>query len=126
MARKSKTMTKGNHILTPRQDLTRRKQPAEAARPAKEAAAAATQTESEFLTHGSPELRSPLSVILGYSELMTEGEFGPLTDQQGQILERIRQNALELYGLITEMSDHAGREMPARKQTGAGKEAGKR
>src|SRR6267378_77836 len=107
MVRKSKTMTRGNHILSQRQGLTRRKQPAGAVRPAKKAAAAATQTESEFLTCISQELRSPLSVILGYSELMTEGEFGPLRDEQGQILERIRQNALELYGLTTEMSNRA-------------------
>jgi len=107
-------MTKGNHILTPPQNLTSRKQTKEFLRPAKEAAAAATQTESEFLTHGSPELRSPLSVILGYSELMTEGEFGPLSDEQGQILERVRQNALELYGLITEMSNREERETLAR------------
>ena len=126
MARKSKKMTTGNHILTQPQDLTPRKRPAAAVRPAKKVTAATTQTESELLAHRSPELRTLLYVILGYSELMTEGEFGSLTDEQGQILERIRQNALELYGLITEMSDHAGREMPARKQTGAGKEAGRR
>ena len=95
-----------NH-LTQRQGLTRRKQPAAAVRPAKEAVAAATQTESEFLTRMSQELRTPLYAILGYSELMTEGEFGALSDEQDQILERIRKNALELHGLISRMNNRA-------------------
>ena len=107
-------MTTGNHILTQPQDLTPRKQPAAAVRPAKKVTAATTQTESELLVLRSEELRSPLYVILGYSELMIEGEFGPLTDEQGQILERVRQNALELYGLITEMSNREERETLAR------------
>ena len=106
MARQSKAMTMVNH-LTQRPGLTRRKQPAPAVRPAKEAAAAADRTASEFLTRLSEELRTPLYVILGYSELMTEGEFGALTAEQGQILERIRRNALELHGLISRMNNRA-------------------
>lgn len=101
-------MTRGNHILNQPQDLTPRQQTEEAVRPAKEATAGTTRTESEFLTQMSQGLRSPLSAILGYSELMIEGAFGPLSDEQGQILERIRRNALELYELITEMSNRAG------------------
>jgi len=53
----------------------------------------------------SHELRTPLHVILGYSELIAEREFGPLTDEQSETLERIRRNALELHELITSVLD---------------------
>ncbi len=87
------------------QDITRRKQAEEALRQAKEAAEAANRTKSEFLATMSHELRTPLNVILGYSQLMAEGEFGPLTDAQDETLERVRRNAIELHSLITSVLD---------------------
>src|SRR5262249_31611135 len=118
---------RGERILTavcpPRLPLACSLLPSESYPPTEEAvtlpqaaAAVAARTESEFLARMSQALRSSLYAILGYSELMAEGEFGPLTEEQGQILARIRQNALALHGLDTEMSNRAGRDMPARLQ----------
>ena len=86
-------------------DITARKQAELALRQAKDAAEAATRAKSEFLASMSHELRTPLHVILGYSELIAEREFGPLTDEQSETLERIRRNALELHELITSVLD---------------------
>lgn len=71
----------------------------------KERAEAADQTKSEFLATMSHELRTPLSVILGYTALMSEGEFGAVTEKARTILGRVRQSASALLELVTAMLD---------------------
>jgi PAS domain S-box-containing protein len=86
-------------------DITERKQAELALSQAKDVAEAATRAKSEFLATMSHELRTPINVILGYSDLIAEREFGPLTDEQSKTLVRIRRNALELHELITSVLD---------------------
>lgn len=78
---------------------------AEELREAKEAAETADRTKTEFLATMSHELRSPLHVILGYDDLLLEGAFGALTDEQLQALRRMRSNARNLLELITTVLD---------------------
>src|SRR5712691_9802664 len=86
-------------------DITARKQADLALRQAKDAAEAATRAKSEFLASMSHELRTPLDIIFGYSQLMAEGEFGPVTGEQSETLERLRRNVLVLQELITSVLD---------------------
>jgi hypothetical protein len=44
----------------------------------------------------STTIRTPLSSIRGYADVMLEGEVGPLTDEQRKFLEIIRKNAEQL------------------------------
>lgn len=78
---------------------------AEQLREAKEAAEAADRTKSEFLATMSHELRSPLHVLLGYDDLLLDGAFGKLTDEQLNVLRRMRRNAYDLLELITTVLD---------------------
>jgi signal transduction histidine kinase len=73
---------------------------AEAARAEAESANGA---KSDFLAVMSHELRTPLAAIMGYQELLADGITGPITDQQGQQLGRIKASARHLLSLIDEI-----------------------
>jgi signal transduction histidine kinase len=72
---------------------------------AKEAAEAAARAKSDFLATISHELRTPLQVILGYIDLLVEGEFGQLEAAQVETVRRIERNAQVLFELINMVLD---------------------
>jgi signal transduction histidine kinase len=78
---------------------------AEELRQAKEAAETADRTKTEFLATMSHELRTPIHVILGYEDLLLDGVFGPLSEEQLNALRRIRSNAQSLLELISAVLD---------------------
>ena len=61
--------------------------------------------KSNFLATVSHELRTPLTSIIGYSEMLTEGIGGPLTDEQRDFVTTIRERGEQLLGLITSLLD---------------------
>ncbi len=61
--------------------------------------------KSNFLATVSHELRTPLTSIIGYSEMLTEGIGGPLTDEQRDFVTTIRDRGEQLLGLITSLLD---------------------
>ena len=65
----------------------------------------ATRIKADFVATMSHELRTPLNVIMGYHELLLEGDFGTLTPEQLEALERADSNARELLKLITSTLD---------------------
>ena len=61
----------------------------------------ADRLKSEFLSTMSHELRTPLNVIIGYTDLLLDQAFGPVQEEQFQVLGRLRDNAHSLLELIT-------------------------
>lgn len=59
--------------------------------------------KSEFVTTVSHDLRSPLTAILGYVELIPR--VGPVTDQQAEFVSRVRTGVLTINALITDLLD---------------------
>lgn len=57
--------------------------------------------KSEFISVASHELRTPISIIKGFQELMAQGALGPLSPQQGEALKAIRRST-ETLGTIAE------------------------
>jgi signal transduction histidine kinase len=57
----------------------------------------------EFLGNVSHELRTPLNAILGYTSLVRDGMVGPLSDEQGTLLDRVLSNTQSLNGLIDDI-----------------------
>src|SRR4029077_3831129 len=67
--------------------------------------ARANRIKEDFMGAMSHELRTPLNVIIGYTQLMEEETFGPLSTEQNNILRRISRSTNELLDLISATLD---------------------
>ena len=65
----------------------------------------ANRLKSEFLASMSHELRTPLNTILGFSELLSEQNAGPLNEKQKRFLTHIQHDASHLLALINDVLD---------------------
>jgi signal transduction histidine kinase/CheY-like chemotaxis protein len=65
----------------------------------------ATQAKSRFLANMSHELRTPLNSIIGYTELVTKGTYGSLSDLQVDRLQKVNRNGRVLLELINDVLD---------------------
>lgn len=65
----------------------------------------ATRRKSEFLANMSHELRTPLNSIIGYTELVTGGTYGPLNKVQTDRIDKVNQNGKRLLALINNVLD---------------------
>jgi PAS domain S-box-containing protein len=71
------------------------------------AAQEGNRVKSDFLAVMSHELRTPLTAIFGYTELLSTEIGGPMTPQQKAQLERIRDSASHLLGIIEDILNYA-------------------
>jgi signal transduction histidine kinase len=65
------------------------------------------RTKNQFIANVSHELRTPLSIIVGYTDLLRDGEFGALSAEAHETLERIAQNGRSLVYLVADLLDLA-------------------
>jgi signal transduction histidine kinase len=72
-----------------------------------EALEAADRLKTAFISHVSYELRTPLTNIIGFSELLASPIAGPLTDKQHDYLNDIRQSGRTLLAIIDDILDLA-------------------
>ena len=64
-----------------------------------------SRLKSEFLANMSHELRTPLNSILGFSELLHNGEVGPLSGRRHEFLGDIHTSGKHLLRLINDILD---------------------
>jgi signal transduction histidine kinase len=65
----------------------------------------AFRTKTDFLNTMAHELRTPLNVVIGTQQLLVDGSYGTLNEEQSKALERIGRYAQDLLGLINEILD---------------------
>lgn len=61
------------------------------------------RAKTGFLASASHDLRTPLTSVIGYVEMVQDGEAGPVTDKQAQMLATISRNVHRLGNLIEDM-----------------------
>jgi len=79
----------------------------DAERDARAAAEAANRAKAAFLASMSHELRTPLQAALGFAQLMRSGLYGPVTDDQAEVLSRVERSQTHLARLIDDILDFA-------------------
>ena len=67
----------------------------------------ANQVKSRFLANMSHELRTPLNAILGFSQVLSAGDFGPLNERQLRYVSHIENSGRRLLDLINDILDLA-------------------
>ena len=72
-----------------------------------EALEAADRLKTAFIGHVSYELRTPLTNIIGFSELLASPMAGPLTERQRDYLNDIRLSGRTLLAIIDDILDLA-------------------
>ena len=92
-------------ILLAIEDITARKQVENALHAAKQAVEAASRAKSEFLANMSHELRTPLNSIIGFSEVLHDQTFGPLTPKQTRYVDNVLTAGQHLLSLINDILD---------------------
>ncbi len=90
------------HIQDAKQDLEAQ---AEQLREAQLQAETANRAKSQFLANMSHEVRTPMTAILGYADLMTMDESTPLSEQQSSYLQTIKSSGNHLLQVINDILD---------------------
>ena len=96
---------KVTHYVAVKEDITEAKRIRQELEKAKEAAEAANMAKSDFLAGMSHELRTPLNSIIGFSEVLKDRFFGPLTDKQSEYIDDILGAGQHLLSLINDILD---------------------
>ncbi|RUX77764.1 PAS domain-containing sensor histidine kinase [Mesorhizobium sp. M7A.F.Ca.US.006.04.2.1] len=65
------------------------------------------QLKNEFVQHVSYELRSPLTNIIGFTELLSQPTTGPLTQKQREYVEHVSSSSAVLLTIVNDILDLA-------------------
>jgi signal transduction histidine kinase len=70
-----------------------------------EALERAMSERSRFFASMSHELRTPINAVIGYNQLLEEGTYGELSEQQKNAVEKVSRSAHHLLELINDVLD---------------------
>jgi PAS domain S-box-containing protein len=70
------------------------------------------RAKAQFVSMVSHELRTPTTSVLGYTELIADGDLGPVTPEQRHALDAIQRNSLRLEQLLADLMEAARLELP--------------
>ncbi|GIH89961.1 ATP-binding protein [Planobispora siamensis] len=61
------------------------------------------EAKTGFIATVSHELRTPLTTLIGYLEVLIDGDAGPVNDRQGRMLQAMNHNAVRLQHLVEDL-----------------------
>jgi len=96
-------------------DVTDRRRAAQEIAQARDQALEALRFKSQLLAHVSHDLRTPINAILGYTEMLQAGVYGPVTEEQRQPLARISLSCNQLARMVNDLLSQS--RLEAGKQT---------
>jgi PAS domain S-box-containing protein len=96
---------KPRFLLGISEDITELKHARESLVRAKEDAERSSKFKEQFLSTMSHELRTPLNAVVGFSDLLTEEQYGPLNERQKRYVNHIRTGGKHLLRLINDILD---------------------
>jgi len=67
----------------------------------------ANDAKSEFVSFVAHELKNPMTSIKGYTELISKGVVGPITEAQSNFLNTIRSNVERMSTLVSDLNDNS-------------------
>lgn len=87
-------------------DITDRREMEERLKTAEAAAIRASQAKSDFVSQLSHEIRTPMTAILGYADLLSDGESDQLdTARMREAVQSVRRNGRHLLALVNDVLD---------------------
>ena len=95
------------HYVAVKEDITDRKRAQDALIIAYDQALEASRAKSQLLARVSHELRTPLGGILGYAELLRDGQLGEIGEAQKGAASSILQSTRHLTAMVNELLDEA-------------------
>jgi PAS domain S-box-containing protein len=96
----------GDQLCVAVRDISEWKRAAEELTQAKRQAEQASAAKSDFLARVSHEIRTPLNAIIGFSELMMEERFGPVSNERyREYLKDIHTSGGHLLSLVNDLLD---------------------
>jgi PAS domain S-box-containing protein len=95
------------HYVAVKEDITERKRAQDALFISYGQALEASRAKSQLLARVSHELRTPLGGILGYAELLRDGDLGEIKEEQKDAVKSILQSAEHLTKMVNELLDEA-------------------
>lgn len=96
----------GGTLLT-YSDITDSKRAERALIEKNEALETTDRLKSDFVSHVSYELRTPLNSMLGFAQMLGEPAFGPLTDKQREYVDDILSSGTTLRAIVDDILDLA-------------------
>ena len=90
-----------------KQDITQRKETEAALKEARDEAVEANRLKTQLLASVSHDLRTPLGVIMGYSEMLQKGILGDVNDEQENAASEILDSANRLLAFVNNLIGQA-------------------
>lgn len=95
------------HRVYVKEDITLRKGLEQALALAHEEALVASDMKTQLLANVSHDMRTPLGAILGYTEMLREGVFDPLSEGQDKAMRTISSSAQRLLDFVNNLLSQA-------------------